>query len=200
MSGHDGFCRKVSAPEAFNVYMKLFPVSLIIFGLIPSLPAANVKVHDHLYPLALEARGTNWRLGGTEHFRYKRIFSVFTAALYHQENGGGRRLTFTYTRSLKADDLRDRAMRTLTANNDPETLAEYAAWTDGLQKAYIDVKDGDSYSITVLPEAGTWLELNGKILFACDSAAFGFWYLDIWLGDPPASDSLKQALLKDKIS
>lgn len=178
--------------------MKLF-IALFIFSASSFLYAADaVEIEGHRYPLTLEAEGVTWNLRGTEHFRYKVFFSVFTAALYNQAQGKGERLRFTYTRNLKAADLREQAIKTLTANNDAATLEKFAALTGQIQAAYLDVKKGDSYTITMIPERGTWLHLNGKELFFSDNAEFGDWYLDIWLGTPPISPSLKAALMKEK--
>jgi hypothetical protein len=173
---------------------KCFPV-LFCFLLTLSAGAEEVKVASHRYPLRLEAKDAVWNLRGSEHFRYKRIFSVFTGVLYLQEQGEGRRLVFTYTRDLKADDLRAQAMKALQAAHAPEVLEKFREPLTGLQAAYQDVKSGDSYAITVIPGRGSWLELNGKELFSTADTDFGFWYLGIWLGDKPISESLKEALL-----
>ncbi|MDF3128382.1 chalcone isomerase family protein [Kiritimatiellaeota bacterium B1221] len=177
--------------------MKAIPSLMIIWlGLLPAAYAnETVKVKDHRYPVQLEAQESVWTLEGTEHFKYKAIFSVFTAAYYTQTGGDGQKLHFTYTRKLKADDLRGKAMETLRNQNDHQTLQTYEALTARIQAAYEDVKDGDAYIITVDPEKGTWLHLNGNEIFFTDNAAFGKWYLDIWLGNPPANASLKKALL-----
>jgi hypothetical protein len=176
--------------------MKLFFYLFMLTATGLSFAADTVTVEGHRYPVTLDAQGATWDLSGTEHFRYKVLFSVFTAGLYTQRDGQGERLTFTNTRKLKADDLREQAMKTLKANNAPATLEKYAVLTEQIQKAYVDVKAGDSYAITVIPESGNWLHLNGNELFFTENAEFGNWYLDIWLGTPPISVSLKEALTK----
>lgn len=155
-----------------------------------------VEVKNHRYPINIEAQGNSWILQGTEHFRYKAIFSVFTAALYTQKGGEGQKLHFTYTRKLKADDLRQKALETLQNQHDEPSLKKYADLTEQIQAAYVNVKDGDAYTLTVLPEKGIWLHLNETEVFYSDNAEFGKWYLGIWLGDPPVNASLKQALMK----
>lgn len=182
--------------------MKLIPLFLIA-GLSGS-PAFSggktVKVADHQYPLELRAHGASWKLSGTEHYRYKVFFSVFTAALYVNPEPENKRLTFTYTRKIKADDLREQAMKTLKTQNNAGTLNSFAELTREIQKAYEDVDAGDHYTLTVIQNRGIWLERNGKEVFFSENAAFGFWYLDIWLGDPPISESLKDALMGEASS
>lgn len=175
----------------------LLPLILISFALpLPSI--ASVEVASHPFPKQLEALEQTWTLQGTHHFRYKVFFSVFAAGLYTTDEPDGKRLHFTYTRNLKAGDLRDQAMKTLKANNSEETLKNYRNPLSELQKAYVDVKDGDSYTLTVVTGKGIWLHLNDNEIFQSDNSEFGYWYLDIWLGDPPISDDLKSALTKGK--
>jgi hypothetical protein len=175
--------------------MKRIPLILSTFFAITSLSAQTVKVHDHRYPEQETVFDTEWEISGTHHFRYKIFFSVFTGAYYRPVSGEGERLVFTYTRDIKADDLRAQAMKHLESTQSEEVLQRYQNLTDELQAAYEDVSDGDSYAITVLPDKGIWLTRDGTTVFQSDNAEFGDWYLDIWLGDPPIDDGLKEALL-----
>jgi hypothetical protein len=179
--------------------MKIMNIHYLALLLLLGSPLAakdSVVVQGDSYPVKISAQEVEWNLIGTEHFKYKVFFSVFTAAYYQQINGDGEKLSFTYTRDLKADDLREQAMKQLVNSNDPVTLEKYKDLTAQIQAAYLDVKENDSYTVTSVPEKGIWLHLNGKELFFSDNAEFGNWYLDIWLGNPPISDSLKDALTK----
>lgn len=163
-----------------------------------SVSADAVTVKGNAYPRRVEARGEVWDLQGVDHFVYKVFFSVFTGAYYEQVEGEGKRLHFTYTRKLKAEDLREQAMKHLKSVHDPKVLDRHAKPLRGLQEAYLDVKKGDSYIITAVPGKGTWLERNDKELFSTDDGEFGLWYLKIWLGEPPIDASLKEALVSGK--
>jgi len=179
--------------------MKSLPfLTLFAFLTAAGAYADSVTLKGHSYPRKLEAHGADWEIQGAKHFVYKVFFSVFTGAYYEQVDGEGKRLKFTYTRDLKARDLVKQADKQLSATNSKQVLAGYAAPLKGMQEAYVDVKEGDSYVITALPGKGTWLELNGKERFFTDDADFGIWYLDIWLGDPPINEDLKEALTKGK--
>jgi hypothetical protein len=173
----------------------IYPVLLCILNFTASLAAEPaVEVAGHRYPEKIKVHDHSWALQGTHHFRYRRIFSVFTGALYTTDDPEGKRLKFTYTRTLKGGDLRDQAIKTLKENNSKEILEKYTHPLAGLQKAYQDVKDGDSYTLTVITNEGIWLHLNEKEVFFSDNSEFGYWYLDIWLGTPPISESLKSDL------
>lgn len=175
--------------------MKFYLLSLIsLLGFI-RLHAQTVEVNDHRYPETETAHQTEWTLQGAHHFRYRVFFSVFTGAYYQATVGQGERLVFTYTRDIKASDLRAQAMKHLEATQSAKVLESYRSLTEQIQKAYEDVSDGDSYAITVVPNKGIWLDRGDDTVFHSDNAEFGDWYLDIWLGDPPIDDGLKAALM-----
>ncbi|WFB37061.1 chalcone isomerase family protein [Kiritimatiellota bacterium B12222] len=172
----------------------IFFSTLLFITAFPS-GAESIEVADHSYPLTFEAQSLTWQLQGSDHFKYKGIFSVFTAAYHESDEGNGQKLSFTYTRKLKADDLRDQAMKTLRKQNDPQTLEKFTEPLEEIQAAFIDVQPDDRYAITVIQEQGTWLHLNDKEIFYTPQADFGIWYLKIWIGEAPISISLKTALL-----
>jgi hypothetical protein len=171
----------------------IFPLLLLLA--LPLLAREPVVVHGHSYPATQEAFDLAWTLRGAEHFRY-RLFSVFTGALYEAPQPGARRLTFTYTRSLKGDVLREQALRVLKGAHDAATLQRWAEPLATFNNAFIDVKPGDQYVLTVIPGRGVWLHLNGKEKSFLPDSDFGSWYLSIWLGDKPMSVPLRDALLK----
>lgn len=173
--------------------MKLF--FLLFSSLLATLPlnAESVKVKNHRYPVQESVFGEDWTLVGTHHFKFKVLFSVFTGG-YYQTEEGGERLVFTYTRNIKADDLRKQADNHLLATQSTEVLEKYAEKTAAIQAAYVDVTKNSSYAITVIPDQGITLARDGEVVFQSDDAEFGDWYLDIWLGDPPIDQTLKDAL------
>lgn len=177
--------------------MKLrFFTLLLLYPLLPLL-SETVEVKDHIYPKTETVFDVEWNLQGTHHFKYKIFFSIFTGAYYESTSGESERLVFTYTRDIEANDLRKQAMKHLTSTNSEETLSKYENLTEEIQSAYEDVRDGDRYSITVINERGTWLSRNDEVVFTTDDVAFGKWYMDIWLGTPPISEELKEALVNE---
>jgi hypothetical protein len=178
--------------------MKQIILSLAFLLNLSAAAADDVVVRGHTYSRAKTLQGARWSLQGTHHFSVRLLvkISVFTGAYYEQVDGAGRHLKFTYTRDLKAKDLTAKAMEALREQNDEEELARWKTKLDGIQSAYVDVKEGDSYTITAIPGQGTWLHLNGEELFASEDGDFGLWYLDIWLGDPPIDAGLKKALME----
>ena len=173
--------------------MKSFYPLIAIFLAIP-LSADTIRVAGHRYPRQLESNDITWQLSGAEHFRY-RLFSVFTGARYIHEDSEAIKLTFTYTRNLDRDVLIDQGQRVLREANDRETLRKYQSQLEKVNAAYRNVREGDRYTFTVIPGRGTWLHFNDEEALYLDDAAFGMWYLEIWLGDNPMSTNFRDALL-----
>jgi hypothetical protein len=57
------------------------------------------------------------------------------------------------------------------------------------------VKDGDVITLDYLPDTGTLINLNGKLLGIVQGIAFNRALLKIWLGNEPVQKNLKKAML-----
>jgi len=164
--------------------------------LLPLAAEEALVLEGHRYPQELEAHGETWNLQGAKHHVYK-VFSVFTGGLYKQEGGEGLRLSFSYTRKLKAKILRREARKVLVWNFGEEGIAAKQPLFDELQAVFDDVEKNDTYVFTIVPDKGFWLERDGEQVFFSPDAEFGFWYVNIWLGEAPMSISFRDALLNE---
>ena len=63
-----------------------------------------------------------------------------------------------------------------------------------INRAYRDVREGDSYTLTYVPGKGTTLRLNGSPLVSIPGHVFATAYFRIWLGDDPMGVSMRDAL------
>ena len=68
---------------------------------------------------------------------------------------------------------------------------------DDLSALYRDVKPGDRYALTYIPDKGTTLSLNGKSLGSIPGDDFARAVFAIWLGDNPIDQKFRDQLLKD---
>jgi hypothetical protein len=168
---------------------------LISLFTLLNVRAESVTVQKHSYEKTLEADGRTWTLTGTGFYKHKGLFAVFTAALYETEDGRGRKLVFTYCRTLKGDVLREQGLRVLREAHGEAALTERKNFLEAVSAAYQTVQEGDQYMLTVLPEDGMRLALNGAESVYIPDATFGLWYLGIWLGEKPMSESLRNELL-----
>lgn len=66
---------------------------------------------------------------------------------------------------------------------------------EALNRAYVDIKEGDRYLLCYAPGKGTTLKYNGRPLVTVPGAEFGSIYYDIWLGPKPVDEDLRDELL-----
>lgn len=142
-------------------------------------------------------------LRGTGLVRELFFIKVVTAALYVQDgtpveqalSDVGKRVEMQSFRTIPADDFIREAEIALAENVPAATIDVLRPRLDQLHQAYEDLKPGDRYAITYLPNSGTHLELNGKLRVSIGGADFAAAYFEIWLGGKPIHKKLKAQLL-----
>ncbi len=141
--------------------------------------------------------------------RSKFIFKVYAAGLYLPEKKaaaadvlaqkGPKRLHLVTLRELPAEDFADALVEGIRKNHTEAEIEPLKARLDEFRKTLLALKTaakGDVITIDWLPESGTRLSVNGKQQ-GRDIAGEDFYraLLKIWLGQKPAQDDLKEALL-----
>lgn len=127
------------------------------------------------------------------------LFKVYDAALYAPatiEIATAPRLCLEicYHRELEPSVLITAADQLLARQNSPERLERLNPHIERLHAAYRGVAPNDRYRLC--RAAGRLaLALNGAPLTTVEDEEFAAAYLDIWLGDPPLSAALRDALL-----
>ena len=138
--------------------------------------------------------------------RYLKVLKAYVAALYLPEGVRAeevlsdvpKRLEISYLVSIKGPDFDKGAAPVLERNQTPAERAKLQSRIDKINAAYKDVKSGDRYSLTYLPEWGTELALNGTPLIVIEGSDFAAAYFGIWLGREPIDEKLKRDLLKGR--
>ncbi|MCX7176660.1 MAG: chalcone isomerase family protein [Proteobacteria bacterium] len=168
---------------------------------------------------AVEVAGVKFedktRLGATElqfngaGLRSRFILKVYAIGLYLTEKKtavadvlalkGAKRLHVVTLRELTAEQFADALVEGIHKNHSDAEMAPLQARTEEFKSAILAVKTaakGDVVTIDWLPESGTRLSINGKQQ-GRDLAGEDFYnaLLKIWLGQKPAQDDLKDALL-----
>ncbi len=131
------------------------------------------------------------------------VVKVSVAALYLGEgvkpstvlSNVPKRLEIEYFHPIAAKDFVMLTGKLLKQNVSPSTLAQLQPRVDRLNALYRDVKPGDRYALTYVPERGTTLALNGVDIGTIEGDDFAAAVFSIWLGPRPLSDSLKDELL-----
>lgn len=154
-------------------------------------------------PAQLTEDGARFELVGATTFRWMSVIKVYDANLHL---GVGEpptkvfadipvRLQLTYHRGFTAAEIIKGGDTLLARNVKAEALSTLRERLELINRAYRDVREGDSYTLTYVPGKGTTLRLNGSTLVTIPGQDFAAAYFRIWLGDDPISESMRDALL-----
>ena len=147
--------------------------------------------------------GARFEMVGATTFRWMSVIKVYDARLHL---GAGEpsskvfadipvRLQLTYHRGFTAVEIIKGGDALLARNVKADTLAPLRERLELINRAYRDVREGDSYTLTYVPGKGTTLRLNGSPLVTVPGHDFAAAYFRIWLGDDPISKSMRDTLL-----
>lgn len=178
----------------------------LLLALVLALPVqANVvTVGDARFPTVLQNEaGGILQLKGAGLARYAVFIRIYGAGLYGPEGvpadsllelGEPKRLDIHYFVDINASDLALAANTILERQLSADALQALKPRIDRLHAAYRSVRPGDRYVMEYLPGRGTVLRLNGERLVSVEGSDFARAYFGIWLGEPPLSRSLRDAL------
>lgn len=105
------------------------------------------------------------------------------------------RLEFGYFRDVPGDAFGKAADNFLRKNMSDDTYNEFSVRFDEFNQQYVDIGDGDTYSLTYLENGELVLGLNGTELYRESGHEFAELYFTIWFGDDPYATRLKNNLL-----
>ena len=171
-------------------------------------PAAAAEISGVKFDDTVKLAGTELKLNGVG-LRTRFIVKVYAAGLYLPEKKstvadimrleGPRRLTLVMLRDISSDDFSQSFMTGLNNNIDKAEKSRYLTHISKFGEmfgAISGLKKGDVLHIDWIPGTGTQCELNGKkIGEALPDVNYYNAVLKIWLGDKPADNALKPALL-----
>ena len=106
-----------------------------------------------------------------------------------------KRLEMQSFRAIEGAEFAQEAEEALLKNVPPSTITALRSSIDRLHAAYEDLKPGDRYALTYVPDWGTQLELNGTPKVTIEGPDFAAAYFAIWLGPRPISTKLKAQML-----
>jgi hypothetical protein len=177
-----------------------------IVGLALTLSTAELS-HARTYggvdfPESVTIEDQRLPLRGVGRVYYLRFFELYVGGLYISESVSSedvlsdvpKRLELHYVRKITSAQLIEGAVDFMDRNLSKEQLRLIAPRMEQLNRAYRDVKDGDSYALTYVPGVGTELALNGTPLVTIEGADFAAAYLSIWLGSRSLSASFREAV------
>lgn len=173
---------------------------------LPSAPPTELA--GVRFPASIALGGTNLQLNGAG-IRYRFVVRVYAAGLYLQGKAattaqalaatGPKRIQVHMLREIDANEL-GRLLTRGMQDNAPR--GEFSKFIPGMLKlaelfaARKRLRQGDYFSVDYVPGTGTRVLVNGKPEsdLIVEPEFFNA-LLRIWLGDKPADETLKEALL-----
>lgn len=170
--------------------------------------AQTVEVANVKYDTTVDLAGQKLQLNGAG-IRYKFVVKVYAAGLYLTQKAGttaevlaapgAKRIHIHMLRDIDGNELGKLFTKGMEANVSREEFAKSINGVLKLSEIFASRKQlnsGDSFYVDYVPGVGSTVLLNGKpIGETIKEPEFFSSLLRIWLGDKPADDGLKDALL-----
>lgn len=142
-------------------------------------------------------------LNGAGLLRKGFIFKIYVAALYVEApnetekilTNSPKRLDLYYFHHTAKRHMIRTAEDTLKQNLSAEQYDEMRPRMEKLHEAYRDGKPGSYASLTHRPREGLVYAFDGEPIAHIAGDDFANAYFKVWLGDPPSSQTIKDALL-----
>ncbi len=155
--------------------------------------------------VTLDGSDTVLQLNGMG-YRTKFIFKVYVAALYTEEKVDSRDAAQALTgpKRIVMHMVHDEVSKEKMAsawnegfedNNSAEQLKKLQSRLNTYINYFSDLKAGDIILLDYIPASGTRVTINGEQKEIIEGADFYAALLDVWLGEEPADDDLKDAML-----
>ncbi len=159
------------------------------------------------FPDTLKVKGSpvELRLNGVG-YRTKFFFKIYIGALYLPEKSSSPqvimeqpgpkriRMHFLYE-EVEREKLVNGWNEGFENNNDEATLAKLKDRIMQFNNVFPTLREGDEVLLDYIPRKGTRVTIKGNEVAMIEGKDFYQALLNIWLGDEPADDDLKEALL-----
>lgn len=185
-------------------------IMVLFTGMILAVSATGIaaKSFDGLqFPDTVKLSGsdTTLQLNGVG-YRTKFVFDVYAGALYTTKKVSSRdsvqalkgpnriHMHFVYS-EVDSEKLVDAWNEGFEENNSDDTLKTLESRIQKFNAMFPTVKEGDEVLLDYVPGTGTTVTIKGEVKGVIEGADFNAALLDIWLGEEPADDDLKEAML-----
>lgn len=169
-----------------------------------ALPVHAITIEGVEFADSYERDGVTLRVRCVGLLRYMIVIKGYVAALYLDPTAAAeqalgdvaKRLELNYFYAIKGSDFGKAADKLLADNLDAARLVQLQPRIAQLHALYEDVRPGDRYALTYIPQQGTELALNGVRKGLIEGADFAAAYFSIWLGEHPLDVPLREQLLR----
>jgi hypothetical protein len=173
--------------------------------------AQTTEVGGVKYDNTARVAGETLQLNGAG-IRYKAVFKVYTAGLYLTQKAGTpeaaiaspgpKRIHVVMLRDIDANELGKLFTRGMQDNSPRDEFSKSIPGTIRMGEIFSAKKklaNGESFSVEYVPNTGTSVLVNGKVMGEpIKEPEFFTGLLRIWLGHKPADAALRDALLGQK--
>jgi len=184
-------------------------ILMLLHLLLIPVAAEARQLGDVILPdkVTLDGSDVELQLNGMG-YRTKFVFKIYVAALYTESNVGSRddAQALPGPKRIVMHMVYDEVEREkiiagwndgFEENNSDEQLEKLQSRINAFNSYFPDLKKGDVLLYDYVPASGTRVTINGEEKGLIEGADFYAALLDIWLGEEPADDDLKDAMLGD---
>jgi len=155
--------------------------------------------------VTLDGTDTALQLNGMG-YRTKFVFDIYVGALYTESKvksrdaaqalkGPKRVVMHMVYDEVEREKITDGWKDGFEENNSDEQLGKLQARLKTFNSYFPDLKKNDVMFYDFIPGKGTRVTINGEVKGVIEGADFYTALLDVWLGEEPADDDLKDAML-----
>jgi hypothetical protein len=199
---------KTTKMQSYRRYLNSLIMALSVLSSVLFSTSVNARqLDDVTLPDKVTIDGTDvvLQLNGMG-YRTKFVFDIYVGGLYTESRVESRNAV----QALKGPkrvvmhmvyDEVDRKKITngwndgFEENNSDEQLEKLEARLKIFNSYFPDLKKNDVLLFDYIPETGTRITINGEVKGIIEGADFYSALLDVWLGEEPADDDLKDAML-----
>lgn len=176
--------------------------SLILSFSVNAQTISDITIADSI---SHSAKSNKLILNGAG-IRTKFIFDIYIGSLYLEkkqtsataiyEASGDKRISmhFLYD-EVKKEKLINGWNDGFENNNSSEELKKLKSRINQFNNLFVTVKKGDVINLNFIPSTGTYVVINGDTKGLIKGDDFFVAVLKIWLGEEPADNDLKQAMI-----
>lgn len=192
--------------DSKRAYVALLSCLLMVTMML-STPVFSRQLGDVDLPDSVTLDGTDQvlQLNGMG-YRTKFVFKVYVAALYTESkadsrdevqslDGPKRIVMHMVYDEVSREKMNSAWLEGFEDNNTDEQFDRLRSRLEIFIALFPDLKAGDVIYLDYLPSSGTQVIFNGEKKPVIEGADFYTALLDVWLGEEPADDDLKDALL-----
>ena len=182
-------------------------VSMAFFLTFFSMTAQARQLDDVTLPDSVTIEGTDVKLQlNGMGYRTKFVFDIYVGALYTESkvdsrdavqalNGPKRVVMHMIHDEVEKEKITNGWNDGFEENSSDEQLAKLQTRLKTFNSYFPDLKKNDVILFDYIPATGTRVTINGEEKGVIDGADFYTALLDVWLGEEPADDDLKDAML-----